>query len=151
MDASQDARPALLDPETLRRLFRLLEATDVDELEVVHGDARIYVRREPGGPAPNPSQELGASQQAAEGLAIRAPLTGVYYPRSAPDQPLFVAPGDTVVPGQVVALIETMKLFNEVTAEIAGEVISVAAQQGDLVEAGQPLVFIRPLSEGEDP
>jgi acetyl-CoA carboxylase biotin carboxyl carrier protein len=149
MDSRHDVRPALLDPEVLRRLFRLLEATDVDELEVVHGDARIYVRREPGGPEPTQAHGQRTASGVDEGIAIRAPLTGVYYPRSAPDQPLFVTPGATVEPGQIVALIETMKLFNEVTAELTGEVISVVAQQGDLVEAGQPLMFIRALQEGD--
>jgi biotin carboxyl carrier protein len=149
MDAPQKVRPALLNPETLRRLFRLLEVTDVGELEVVYGDSRIYVRREPGTSSAESSSGLMKSRVAEDVLPIRAPLTGVYYPRSAPDQPLFVTPGAMVEPGQVVALIETMKLFNEVTADLAGEVVSLSVQQGDLVEAGQPLMHIRPREDGE--
>jgi acetyl-CoA carboxylase biotin carboxyl carrier protein len=59
-----------------------------------------------------------------------------------------VAIGDPVEPGQVVALIETMKLFNEVTVDIAGEVISLPVAEGELVEAGQPLLFMRPRESG---
>jgi biotin carboxyl carrier protein len=55
----------------------------------------------------------------------------------------FVTVGSQVAPGQVVALIETMKLFNEVISEIAGEVIDVPVSEGDLVEAGQPIIYVR--------
>ncbi|HZU11387.1 MAG TPA: biotin/lipoyl-containing protein [Chloroflexota bacterium] len=132
----------LLDPATLRELLRHLEQTDVDELEVVSGEARLYLRREPGkrgavGPGERP-------REAPAGVPIVAPLTGVFYARSSPDQSPYVAPGDVIQPGQVVALIETMKLFNEVVAEIAGEVLSIAVDEGDLIEAGQPILYVRP-------
>jgi acetyl-CoA carboxylase biotin carboxyl carrier protein len=121
----------------------MLEATDIDEFEVVNGDSRVYVRREPGR-----RQAVDVAERAEsaprEGVAIAAPLTGVYYPRASPDEPPFVSPGTIIAPGQIVALIETMKLFNEVTADLGGEVLSIVVQQGDLVEAGQPLMYVRP-------
>jgi acetyl-CoA carboxylase biotin carboxyl carrier protein len=76
-------------------------------------------------------------------------LAGAYYSRPSPEQAAFVAVGDTVVAGQVVGLIETMKLFNEVTADVGGDVVEIAVSDGDLVAAGQPLLYIRPESEGE--
>lgn len=136
--------PSVLDPETLELLLRQLESTDVDELEVVQGDARILLRREPGRrtarvldhPVPRLDQDSD--------VVIVAPLTGIFYGRPSPEQAAFVEQGQSVEPGQVVALIETMKLFNEVTVELHGEVTRIAATDGDLVESGQPLVYIRP-------
>jgi biotin carboxyl carrier protein len=139
----------MLDPETLERLLRQLETTDIDELEIVQGDARIYVRREPGHRGtyvPDTRQDTTEDESV---LAITAPLTGVFYGRSSPEQPAFVVEGQAVEPGQVVALIETMKLFNEVTAETYGEVTRIAVVDGDLVEFGQPLVYIQLIEPGE--
>jgi acetyl-CoA carboxylase biotin carboxyl carrier protein len=148
MDGSENAPAPPLDPVSLRLLLRLLEASDIDELEAVHGHSRIYVRRQRGRPATD-AHERSVDRATGEGIAITAPLTGVYYSRAAPDQPYFVSPGAMIEPGQVVALIETMKLFNEVTADCAGEVLSIVAQHGDLVEAGQPLIFMRLREEGD--
>jgi len=139
---------SILDPNTLRHLFRQLEATDVDELEVQVGPSRLYLRREPGRRTRVEPGEQPLEAQATDELVIAAPLTGMFYARPSPDQPAFVEPGGHVELGQVVALIETMKLFNEVTAEVAGEVLSVNAADGDLVEAGQPLMYVRMREDG---
>ena len=136
--------PSLLDPETLLRLLRQLESTDVDELEVRSGSSRLYLRREPGIRAADHLHSADRAAVAAGDAAVTAPLSGVYYARPTPDQPPFVRPGALIEPGQVVALIETMKLFNEVIAEIGGEVVDVLVTDGELVEAGQPLICLRP-------
>jgi acetyl-CoA carboxylase biotin carboxyl carrier protein len=136
---------SLLDPETIRHLLRRLEATDVEELEVVMGSSRLYLRREPGRRAVLDVEPPGASTAGASaGVPIVAPLTGVYYSRPTPDQPAFAEPGMIVEAGQVVALIETMKLFNEVITEVAGEIIDILAHDGDLIESGKPIMYVRP-------
>jgi acetyl-CoA carboxylase biotin carboxyl carrier protein len=137
---------SLLDLDVLRDLIQGLAATDVDELEISQGPARLYLRREPGKRGAAPVRER--TIEPAEGVPIKAPLAGVLYTRPSPEEPPFVAVGDPVEPGQVVALIETMKLFNEVAADVAGDVISLAVAEGDLVEAGQPLLFLRPRESG---
>jgi acetyl-CoA carboxylase biotin carboxyl carrier protein len=141
---------SLLDPQVLRELVLRLQATDVDELELTYGEARLYLRREPGARGATPSADGAAGRRTAPGIPIAAPLTGVFYSRPSPEQPVYVKPGDIVQAGEVVGLIETMKLFNEVVAEMAGEVVEVRAQDGDLVEAGQALMYVRPPSEGEE-
>jgi len=148
MAGSDEAIPSLLDAETVRHVLRLLEATDVDELEITHGRSRLYLRRDPTARTAAPRGD-GEPASEIEGVAISAPLTGIYYPRPSPEEPAFVTQGGMIEPGQIVALIETMKLFNEVTAELAGEVLSILVQHGDLVEAGQPLMYVRPREEGE--
>lgn len=143
---------SLLDPDTLQQLFRELEATDIDEFEMVCNGSRLYLRRDPGRRSIIQEQQpvqKHAGAATSSGVPIVAPLTGVYYSRPSPEHPAYVSPGEPVQPGQVVALIETMKLFNEVVSEIAGTVIEVAVQDGDLVEVGQPMVFVQPLTEKE--
>jgi acetyl-CoA carboxylase biotin carboxyl carrier protein len=73
----------------------------------------------------------------------------MFYGRPSPEQAPFASEGDTIEPGQVVGLIETMKLFNEVTAELWGEVTRIAVADGEMVELGQVLVFVRPLDPAE--
>jgi acetyl-CoA carboxylase biotin carboxyl carrier protein len=136
---------SLLDPDTIRELLRRLEATDIEELEVVMGSSRLYLRREPGKRAVLEAEPHSpGGSHSATGIPIIAPLTGVYYSRPTPDQPLYAEPGMMVEAGQVVALIETMKLFNEVITEVSGEVVDILAHDGDLVEAGNPIMYVRP-------
>jgi acetyl-CoA carboxylase biotin carboxyl carrier protein len=146
MDKSIPPDRSLLDPEVLRDVIQGLAATDVDELEISQGSARIYVRREPGRRGATPVLEHAA--EVRDAIPIKAPLAGVLYTRPSPEEPPFVVVGDPVESGQVVALIETMKLFNEVAADIAGDVISLPVSEGTLVEAGQPLLYVRPRESG---
>ena len=148
MTESDASRRSFLDADTLRQILRQLEGTDVDELEVSAGSSRLYLRREPGRIAGSAGPEHGGWSVESDGVAVTAPLTGVFYARPSPEQPPFINPGDRVEAGQVVALIETMKLFNEVTAEVGGQVLSIIPAEGDLVEAGAPLLYVRPDAGG---
>jgi len=87
-----------------------------------------------------------ASDAAADTrLAVRAPLTGIFYSAPGPGSPPFVAVGREVVVGQVIGLIEAMKLFNEIKSDQAGRVVRVIAVNGALVKAKQPLIEVGPL------
>src|SRR5579872_3240397 len=126
---------------TVERILRLVEPTDIEVLELKWGEARIRVTQDA-----ERFTRLGTDPEAAlaEGtVPILAPLTGVFYGRPSPDQPAFVQAGGRLNRGQIVGLIETMKLFNEVVAEIEGEVVQVLVSEGDLVEANQPLMLVR--------
>ena len=76
------------------------------------------------------------------GMPISSPMTGIFYSSPSPTAPPFVKEGDTVEAGQVVALIEAMKVFNEITAPMAGRVTKVVASNGQLVQPGEPLLYI---------
>jgi len=78
-------------------------------------------------------------------LAVRAPLTGIFYSAPSPGSPPYVAVGREVVAGQVIGLIEAMKLFNEIKSDQAGRVVRVIAEDGALVKAKQPLIEVEPL------
>jgi len=84
------------------------------------------------------------AEEAFEGLeSVRAPLVGTFYSRPEPTAPSFVRVGDRVTPDTVVCLIEAMKIFNEIKAGVHGIVHAVLAEDGQLVEYGQPLFLIR--------
>ena len=79
-----------------------------------------------------------------QGVAIVAPLTGVYYSAPSPTTPPFVNIGEMVHAGQIIALIEAMKVFNEINAEISGKVIAFVAANGSVVQKGEVLLRIEP-------
>ncbi|WP_369770200.1 acetyl-CoA carboxylase biotin carboxyl carrier protein [Geobacillus sp. WSUCF1] len=75
---------------------------------------------------------------------ITSPMVGTFYAAPAPDKPPYVKPGDKVKKDTVVCIIEAMKLFNEIEAEVDGEIVEVLVQNGQLVEYGQPLFLVKP-------
>lgn len=129
---------------TVQRILRMVEGTDIEQLELRWGDARIRIVQ---GAATSRDTDDTPSAAVVEGVGITAPLTGVYYARPAPEQPSFVDEGGIVTAGQVVGLIETMKLFNEIVSEVEGTVERILVAEGDLVEAGQVLMRVLPSAE----
>jgi acetyl-CoA carboxylase biotin carboxyl carrier protein len=149
--AGADDDPVLA---ALAALLPDLERSGVVELEVALPDARLFMRRRPG---PAPAHALAAELAEAEAedsglLSIMTPLSGVYYASPAPDEPAYVQEGDLVEAGQVVGLVEAMKVFNEIHAEADGTIARILVAGGQLVQAGQPLMRLRPAAaalEGE--
>ncbi len=86
--------------------------------------------------------EAPAAPAAQAGHPITSPMSGIYYASANPSSPAFVKEGDTVTAGQTVGLIEAMKVFNEVPATMSGTVLKVCAESGQLVQPGDPLVWI---------
>lgn len=76
------------------------------------------------------------------GTPVTSPMMGVYYASPSPGSPAFVSEGDSVTAGQVIGLIEAMKVFNEITAPTSGTISSIAAESGKLVHPGEPLMYI---------
>ena len=87
----------------------------------------------------------GAAPAAPARPSVNAPLTGVWYGSPAPGSAPFVAVGREVAVGQVIGLIEAMKLFNEIKSDLAGRVVRVIPESGALVKAKQPLIEVEPL------
>lgn len=133
---------------TVREVLRCIEGTDIECLELTWGDSRISVTQIET-MAPRTTDAVQVEVETLSTVPVVAPLTGVYYERSAPDREVFVATGDTVVAGQTVALIETMKLFNEVVCEVDGEVSEILVADGDLVEKNQILMRMQPQERTE--
>jgi acetyl-CoA carboxylase biotin carboxyl carrier protein len=94
----------------------------------------------------DPNRPAAAAAEAeGPGQPVLAPLTGIFYSSPSPSAPAFVQVGQEVVVGQVIGLIEAMKLFNEIKSDRAGRVTRVVAASGALVKARQPLIVVEPL------
>ena len=144
------------------RLGGMLQRSDLTELEVEVGGTALILRKpaaiaQPvvvggGGdaaapvPASTPSAAPAGDEHAAPSRpSIKAPLTGIWYGSPAPGSAPFVEVGREVAIGQVVGLIEAMKLFNEIKSELAGRVVRVVPESGTLVKAKQPLIEVDAL------
>ncbi len=141
----------------IEELIHLLEGSTIGELELTEAGTEIIIRRRPNMMMVSaPSQQLslthsevqinpGASDPAAKedrSPAILSPLTGVFYVAPSPTSPPFVNLGEVVHVGQVVALIEAMKVFNEIQSEVAGRIVELVANNGDVVHKGDVLMRV---------
>jgi acetyl-CoA carboxylase biotin carboxyl carrier protein len=90
-------------------------------------------------PAPAPT---AAAPAAVSGTTMKSPMIGTFYRSGGPDKPVFVKPGDVIKKGQVLCIIEAMKLFNEIEAEMDGKIVKVLVDDASPVEYDQPLFII---------
>lgn len=155
------------------KLTAILEKSDLGELEVASGGTTIILRspsaierptlvaaagvdpgaapgdalapgaQGPAGALPGPGAAT-APQAAPAKPSVKAPLTGIFYGAPSPGATAYVAVGDHVAVGQIIGLIEAMKLFNEIKSDLAGRVVRVCADSGALVKAKQPLIEVEP-------
>jgi acetyl-CoA carboxylase biotin carboxyl carrier protein len=156
---TQDDLLALID-----RLSALLDRTDLTELEVEAGGTGLVLRKpaalapplvvaaagaSAGGSSASSGPADGSSSvepaQAPARPAVRAPLTGIWYASPSPGSPPYLQVGGEVAMGQTIGLIEAMKLFNEIKSDLAGRVVRIVAEHGQLVKAKQPLIEVEPL------
>jgi acetyl-CoA carboxylase biotin carboxyl carrier protein len=142
--------------ESVRALARIATEFDLSEIEVGPG-GQIRVRRgavaapasvSPAAPAPAAPRSISLTQPAAEpegkGTFISSPFVGTFYRAPSPEAPSFVEVGQSVRKGQVVCIVEAMKLMNEIEAEADGKVEEILVKNGEHVEYGQHLIRISP-------
>jgi acetyl-CoA carboxylase biotin carboxyl carrier protein len=147
------------------KLAGLLDRTELSELEVQVGSTGLVLRKQSalaplapvavattagGAPAATDgaaTSSTGATDGAAAPSrpAVMAPLSGIWYGSPAPGSAPYVSVGGEVAVGQVIGLIEAMKLFNEIKSDKAGRVVKITAENGKLVRAKQPLIEVEPL------
>ncbi len=158
--------------QELRELVEFLKTNGVDEFDMERADLKVRIKfagqpaSAQASPAPlatpataqlpvpmitasslpdSPVAAQGAQATAVEKLhEVKSPIVGTFYDAPSPGAPPFVAPGDVVQAGQVLCIVEAMKLMNEIEADIAGEIVARVAVAGQPVEYGQPLFHIRP-------
>ncbi|AXK72668.1 acetyl-CoA carboxylase biotin carboxyl carrier protein [Lysobacter sp. TY2-98] len=154
-----------MDLRKIKKLIDLLEASNLSEIEIKEGEetvrlARTTTREVTYAPPPAyampppqaaPVMPMASPTDAASGGApkaasdlpaghvVRAPMVGTFYTSPAPDKPAFVSVGQAVKAGETLAIIEAMKMFNPIEADVSGTVLKV------LVESGQPIEFDQPL------
>ncbi|MBL8231685.1 MAG: acetyl-CoA carboxylase biotin carboxyl carrier protein [Bryobacterales bacterium] len=154
--------------EEIRDIIKLLTETGVGEIEVQRGENRVWIKRAvsdpvtiqytapPGQPASVPAPAAGQPAAAPAAPAapaptldeklpvVTAPIVGTYYESPSPGAASFVKVGDVVQPGQVLCIIESMKLMNEIEAEAAGVIVAKLVPNGKPVEYGEALFTYRP-------
>ena len=152
--------------EEIKQLIDLANETGVAELEVERQGNRVWIRRaavatqhevvlpqynasattgaSTSQPAPLSSTPTAAAADSSVSL-VKAPIVGTFYESPSPGSPAFVKPGDTVQVGQVLCIIESMKLMNEIEAETSGVIVARLVENGRPVEYGEALFSIRPL------
>jgi acetyl-CoA carboxylase biotin carboxyl carrier protein len=136
--------------QTLEELLRVMREHDLDRIKVKVGDATYELVRRQAAPI-NPNGAVAGSAQLAGQAAVApqnirrilAPLTGVFYRQPSPDAEPFVNEGDRVEIGQVLCVLEAMKLFNEIQSDYAGTVIRVLPDNAELVAKGEELFWIQ--------
>jgi oxaloacetate decarboxylase alpha subunit len=145
-----------MDLKELRALLRLLDGTDVEELEVEEGGRRVRIRkRSADAPAPlrpaaaQPSASLpapaaGVAAETSGLVPVVSPMVGTFYRAPAPGAEPYVKEGDVIRKGTVVCIVEAMKLMNEIESEVAGRVVKIAAENGEPVEFGSTLFLVDP-------
>ena len=147
----------------IKELLELMAEHNVGEIEIEKDNAKIKLRKLPNGQvmmqgAPQmmaPMQTVMHAQASAapaaatqsvaeEGVTIvRSPMVGTFYAAPAPDQPAYVSIGKVVKDGDVLCIIEAMKLMNEIKSELAGTVIEILVQNGQTVEYDQPILKLK--------
>lgn len=103
------------------------------------------VAEAPAAPAPSPKAEPEPAPAPAKTTYIRSPMVGTFYRRPSPEKAPFVQVGDLIQKGQVVCIIEAMKLFNEIQSEVAGKIVRILVEDAQAVEYDQPLFEVEPL------
>jgi acetyl-CoA carboxylase biotin carboxyl carrier protein len=155
-----------MDTQQIKELIELMVANELNRIEIQEGETHILLKRggsgepvvsQPPAPAapppvpatPNapPAQAAPAATSQAEDSSevfIRSPMVGTFYTASDPDSPPFVSAGDTVSSDTVVCLVEAMKVFNEIKAEVNGRISRVLVKNAEAVEFDQPLFAVTP-------
>jgi acetyl-CoA carboxylase biotin carboxyl carrier protein len=154
-----DRDPILAAVDLLAPAF---EQADLDELEVEVGDLRVRLARPPAAAPPVIATPAAATPVAVPGSDpggdgrtpfgepapgmrfVSAPLTGVWYSAPSPGARQYVGEGDEIAAGQVLGLIEAMKLFNEIKSDVSGTVTRILVEPGTLVKRKQPLLEVDP-------
>jgi len=158
-----------MNQKELKELIEFLIEKDIAEFELERGDVKVRIKRgtpdavtpapaeriitvQPAAvhasqlPAPLPSPPPPAAEATPAGETlhmVRSPIVGTYYESPSPGSPPFVKPGDMVEAGQVICIVEAMKLMNEIEADASGEIVKVLVTNGQPIEYGQELFAIR--------
>ncbi len=158
-----------MDLRKIKKLIDLLEESNLAEIEIKEGEESVRLARVPKGSyapqpqmyAPAPVEMRGAPMPMSsptesatggsakpvgndqpEGHVMRAPMVGTFYTSPSPDKPAFVTIGQSVKAGETLAIIEAMKMFNPIEADVSGTLLAVLTESGSPVEFDQPLFVI---------
>ena len=137
-----------MDIKQIQELVKLVNKSNIGELSIEKNDFKITIKQKK-----QPAQQFVTTVQpqaqpqhvkADNFLTIKSPMIGTFYRQAGPGKPIFVNVGDEVEEGQVVCIIEAMKLFNEIESEVSGTIVKVLVEDASPVEFDQPLFLVEP-------
>jgi acetyl-CoA carboxylase biotin carboxyl carrier protein len=150
-----------MDIRKVKKLIELLEESGISELEISEGEETVRISRHPRGgaqpvvqyhapaperataaPAASPATPGGAARPASDEHTIVSPMVGTYYSAASPGAKVFVEIGSEIKVGQVLCIIEAMKMMNQIESDKDGRITAILAKNGDPVEFGQPLFIV---------
>jgi acetyl-CoA carboxylase biotin carboxyl carrier protein len=155
----------MMELDELKKLLDILKDTDITDIQIEKEGVKVRVKREkfftsldmaPGlASAPSvrslasaasaPQQEVpGVDEDSQRLVTVTAPLVGTFYRAASPEADSYVEPGDRVKKGQVLCIVEAMKLMNEIESDIEGTVVRILVENAQSVEYGEPLFLIEP-------
>ncbi len=150
-----------MDIRKVKKLIELLEESGIAEIEIHEGEESVRISRDGSIPLPqttanvppvdegsplkkqsSANENLSNDDYSDEGEIITAPMVGIFYSSPSPDQPPFTNKGQNIKTGDVLCIIEAMKIMNQIEADVGGKLVRVLVENGDPVEYGQPLFVI---------
>jgi acetyl-CoA carboxylase biotin carboxyl carrier protein len=160
-----------MDIKQIQELVKLVNKSNIGELKIEKNDFKITIKQkqdpslQSNSPQLHPQQSpqsflpptfapsISAVAQSADKeistkpdntVTVKSPMIGTFYRQAGPDKPVFVSVGEQIEPGQVVCIIEAMKLFNEIESEVSGKIVKVLVEDASPVEFDQPLFLVEP-------
>ena len=158
-----------MDIKQIQELIKLVNKSNIGELKIEKDDFKITIKQKQEVPQQAFSQQPQQAQQnllpptfapsiSAEfkstdteistkpdnTITVKSPMIGTFYRQAGPDKPVFVSIGEDIAPGQVLCIIEAMKLFNEIESEVSGKIVKVLVEDASPVEFDQPLFLVKP-------
>ena len=148
-----------MDIKQIQDLIKFVHKSGVNEVSIEENDFKITIKTNqaptvvtasipaaaPLAAAPAPVAAAPAVSESDNYLTIKSPMIGTFYRSASPDKPAFVNVGDEIKAGQVVCVVEAMKLFNEIEAEISGRIVKVLVDNASPIEYDQPLFVVEPV------
>jgi acetyl-CoA carboxylase biotin carboxyl carrier protein len=144
-----------MDIRKIKKLIEMLQESDLKEIEVSQGDESVRILRDRfvqtnGNKIIQQPEVFSAETEIqqkietskAEGNVITSPIVGTFYRKPSPDKDPFIRVGDTVEKGDVLCIIEAMKMMNEIKSDFSGKIVSIDLEDGEPVEFGQSIITI---------
>jgi acetyl-CoA carboxylase biotin carboxyl carrier protein len=144
-----------MDIRKIKKLIEMLQDSDLKEIEVSQGDESVRISRDNKSQTyiepviqkqvvheANVASEKVVQQEEVEGNQITSPIVGTFYRKPSPDKDPFIKVGDVVQEGDVLCIIEAMKMMNEIKSDFSGKVVSINVEDGQPVEYGQHIITI---------
>lgn len=158
-----------MDIKQIQDLIKLVNKSNIGEVTIEEENFRLTIKQKKDAapvyasgpmmqqalsqappPPPGPGASADAAKKAEESakaenyITVKSPMIGTFYRQQGPGKPLFVSVGDSIEKGQVVCIIEAMKLFNEIESEVSGKIVKVLVEDASPVEFDQPLFLVEP-------